>query len=85
MSLPAHLTLGSQEPTITSEMDIIPRHEADEMQKLAEYLRALEEERGKVEAFKRELPLCMQLIDEGWSLSVNVHQISKNQPGSLLK
>jgi hypothetical protein len=40
-------------------------HPAEEMQKLAEYLRALQEERGKIEAFKRELPLCMQLIDEG--------------------
>ena len=40
-------------------------HASDEVQKLAEYLRALQEERGKIEAFKRELPLCMQLIEEG--------------------
>jgi hypothetical protein len=34
-------------------------------QELQEYLRGLEEERRKVEAFKRELPLCMQLLTDG--------------------
>ncbi|GAQ87676.1 transcription factor [Klebsormidium nitens] len=33
-------------------------------QELQEYLRGLEEERRKVEAFKRELPLCMQLLTD---------------------
>ncbi|KAG0583034.1 hypothetical protein M758_3G106000 [Ceratodon purpureus] len=63
MASPPHLTLGPHEPT-TPEMEIIQGPQANEMQKLDEYLRALQEERGKVEAFKRELPLCMQLIDE---------------------
>jgi hypothetical protein len=67
MSSLEHLTLGPQESTITSEMETTQGHQADEMQKLAEYLRTLREERGKVEAFKRELPLCLQLIDEGGS------------------
>jgi len=36
----------------------------DEMQKLQEHLKALEEERLKVEAFKRELPFCMELLND---------------------
>lgn len=30
-----------------------------------EYLRALEDERRKIEGFKRELPLCIQLLEDG--------------------
>ncbi|KAK8937254.1 Two-component response regulator ARR18 [Platanthera zijinensis] len=37
--------------------------EADKMQNLQEFLARLEEERLKIEAFKRELPLCMQLLN----------------------
>lgn len=33
--------------------------------KAEEYLRALEDERRKIEGFKRELPLCIQLLDDG--------------------
>lgn len=33
--------------------------------KLEEYLNRLEEERLKIDAFKRELPLCMQLLTNG--------------------
>ncbi|KAL5572735.1 hypothetical protein UlMin_022332 [Ulmus minor] len=34
----------------------------DQTQKLEEFLSRLEEERLKIDAFKRELPLCMQLL-----------------------
>lgn len=34
-------------------------------QKLREFLARLEEERLKIDAFKRELPLCMQLLNHG--------------------
>lgn len=34
-------------------------------QKLEDFLSRLEEERLKIDAFKRELPLCMQLLDNG--------------------
>lgn len=34
-------------------------------QKLEEFLARLEEERLKIDAFKRELPLCMQLLTNG--------------------
>ncbi|KAJ3694177.1 hypothetical protein LUZ60_009657 [Juncus effusus] len=36
---------------------------SDQTQKLQEFLLHLEEERLKIEAFKRELPLCMQLLN----------------------
>lgn len=36
----------------------------DQMQKLQEHLKALEEERLKIEAFKRELPFCMELLND---------------------
>ena len=68
MGSPASLSFGPQASTVTSVLNCgasAGGHPAEEMQKLAEYLRALQEERGKIEAFKRELPLCMQLIDEG--------------------
>ncbi|KAJ7565850.1 hypothetical protein O6H91_02G077300 [Diphasiastrum complanatum] len=34
------------------------------MQQLPDYIKALEEERRKIDAFKRELPLCMQLLND---------------------
>lgn len=40
-------------------------HGDDQTQKLEEFLARLEEERLKIDAFKRELPLCMQLLTNG--------------------
>jgi SHAQKYF class myb-like DNA-binding protein len=60
MGSPATLTLGPQVSTVTGASSII---EDDSSQKLATYLRNLQGERGKIEAFKRELPLCMELLD----------------------
>lgn len=37
----------------------------DQTQKLEEFLSRLEEEKLKIDAFKRELPLCMQLLTNG--------------------
>lgn len=37
----------------------------EQTQKLQDFLTRLEEERLKIEAFKRELPLCMQLLNNG--------------------
>uniref|UniRef100_A0A453EA66 HHO5-like N-terminal domain-containing protein n=1 Tax=Aegilops tauschii subsp. strangulata TaxID=200361 RepID=A0A453EA66_AEGTS len=34
-------------------------------QKLQEFLARLDDERLKIDAFKRELPLCMQLLNQG--------------------
>lgn len=37
--------------------------------RLEESVRSLEEERRKIEVFKRELPLCMHLLTDGWLIS----------------
>ena len=42
---------------------------SDQTYKLEEFLSCLEEERLKIDAFKRELPLCMQLLTNGTHLS----------------
>lgn len=39
--------------------------QADHTYKLEDFLSRLEEERLKIDAFKRELPLCMQLLTNG--------------------
>ncbi|PWA77983.1 homeodomain-like superfamily protein [Artemisia annua] len=41
----------------------------DQTQKLEEFLSRLEEERLKIDAFKRELPLCMQLLTNAMETS----------------
>ncbi|XP_043725236.1 myb family transcription factor EFM-like [Telopea speciosissima] len=38
--------------------------QTDQTQKLEDFLASLEEERLKIDAFKRELPLCMQLLNK---------------------
>ncbi|CAK9172268.1 unnamed protein product [Ilex paraguariensis] len=42
---------------------------ADQTQKIEEFLAHLEEERLKIDAFKRELPLCMQLLSNAMETS----------------
>lgn len=39
--------------------------QSDQSYKLEEFVSRLEEERLKIDAFKRELPLCMQLLTNG--------------------
>ncbi|KAL2929378.1 Myb family transcription factor EFM [Bienertia sinuspersici] len=52
-------------------------------QKLEEYLNRLEEERLKIDAFKRELPLCMQLLSNAMEASRQQLQSYKaNNQGS---
>lgn len=34
--------------------------------KLEDFVKRLEEELRKIDAFKRELPLCMTLLNDGW-------------------
>lgn len=40
----------------------------DQTQELEDFLARLEKEWFKIEAFKRELPLCMQLLNNGIAL-----------------
>ncbi|MCO5582314.1 hypothetical protein L7F22_036208 [Adiantum nelumboides] len=57
------LTLGrptsSHDPTSLPAADI-----EDNASKIEAYLRLLEDERRKIEAFKRELPICMHLLSK---------------------
>ena len=40
--------------------------------KLDDFVKRLEEEMVKIDAFKRELPLCMILLNDGWFLNIFV-------------
>ncbi len=62
LSLGCHTQALSCASTITSLKVSLPELEENQ---LGEHLHALEDERQKIEAFKRELPLCMQLLEEG--------------------
>lgn len=47
--------------------------QTDHTYKLEEFLSRLEEERLKIDAFKRELPLCMQLLTNGIHLKMIIN------------
>nr|GMC63435.1 myb family transcription factor EFM [Ipomoea batatas] len=55
-------SFGDQQQTTTTD-----HHQTS--QKLEEFLARLEEERLKIDAFKRELPLCMQLLTNAMEAS----------------
>lgn len=38
----------------------------ERLSKLHNFVKRLEEEMRKIDAFKRELPLCMFLLNDGW-------------------
>lgn len=38
----------------------------ERLSKLDDFVKRLEEEMRKIDAFKRELPLCMFLLNDGW-------------------
>ena len=64
--------------------------ETDQTHKLEEFLSRLEEERVKIDAFKRELPLCMQLLTNGTSFNPsssfyqrNISNTSDDDPNSI--
>ncbi|KAI4380684.1 hypothetical protein MLD38_006847 [Melastoma candidum] len=61
-SLPSELSLECKPPQSHSMLMKAVGEQPDHAQKLVEFLSCLEEERLKVDAFKRELPLCMQLL-----------------------
>ncbi|KAI5059920.1 hypothetical protein GOP47_0024340 [Adiantum capillus-veneris] len=51
------------------------------MLKLEYYLKALEDERKKIEAFKRELPFCMQLLND--EIEASKEQIADHQEPAI--
>ena len=72
----AELTLGRpSSSSITSykhgvndhlESDIEEHNSyANKIDQIHTYLKLLEDERRKIDAFKRELPICMQLLNSG--------------------
>ncbi|KAI4377123.1 hypothetical protein MLD38_014807 [Melastoma candidum] len=61
-SLPSELSLECRPQQSYSMLMKSLGEQSDHAQKLEEYLSRLEEERLKIDAFKRELPLCMQLL-----------------------
>ncbi|XP_076934084.1 myb family transcription factor EFM-like [Bidens hawaiensis] len=65
-------TIGEQQVT----------HEQDQTQKLEDFLSRLEEERLKIDAFKRELPLCMQLLTNAMETSRQQLQTYRANQGS---
>ncbi|KAK9071942.1 hypothetical protein SSX86_008373 [Deinandra increscens subsp. villosa] len=55
----------------------------DQTRKLEEFLSCLEEERVKIDAFKRELPLCMQLLTNAMETSRQQLQTYRANQNSL--
>ncbi|KAK1418519.1 hypothetical protein QVD17_27664 [Tagetes erecta] len=62
------------------EQQVIHGH--DQTQKLEDFLARLEEERLKIDAFKRELPLCMQLLTNAMETSRQQLQTYRANQGS---
>ena len=46
------------------------RDSSEKLSKIGDYVKGLEDEKRKIDGFKRELPLCMLLLNDGQSLSV---------------
>lgn len=64
MSLPPELSLDCKTNGYAVLLNSFG-DDSQQTQKLKEFLDCLEEERLKIDAFKRELPLCMQLLNNG--------------------
>lgn len=66
MGSSAELTLNCG-PSVTSasikSISLVGDH-LERMRRHEEYIKGLEEERKKIEVFKRELPFCMQLLND---------------------
>ncbi|KAI6679411.1 hypothetical protein NL676_033292 [Syzygium grande] len=69
MASPSELTLECKPQSYSMLLKSFGDHAADQTQKLEEHLARLEEERLKIDAFKRELPLCMQLLTSAVEVS----------------
>ncbi|CAL5397094.1 unnamed protein product [Camellia sinensis] len=64
------------------------RDQTDQTQKLEEFLARLEEEKLKIDAFKRELPLCMQLLTNAMEASrqqLQTHLANQVPPRPVLE
>ena len=64
MASPSELSLDCKPHSYSMLLKSVGE-QSDQAHKLEEFLSRLEEERLKIDAFKRELPLCMQLLTNG--------------------
>ncbi|KAL9268773.1 Myb family transcription factor EFM-like protein [Drosera capensis] len=70
MLSPSELTLHCKPQSYSMLLkSLADQPDQPRLQKLEEYLARLEEERLKIDAFKRELPLCMQLLTNALEVS----------------
>lgn len=72
MSSPSELSFDIKPQIYSMLQKSLGDHTTEQTQKLEEFVARLEEERLKIDAFKRELPLCMQLLTNGkFAISYN--------------
>ncbi|XP_077210331.1 myb family transcription factor EFM-like [Tasmannia lanceolata] len=86
MGSPSELSLDWK-PTNYSMLLKLFGDKSDQTQRLEDFLSRLEEERLKIDAFKRELPLCMQLLNnamEAYRKQLQTYQTNQ-QPTPVLE
>ncbi|KAG0465356.1 hypothetical protein HPP92_019520 [Vanilla planifolia] len=84
MSSPSELSLDYKNNSLSMIQNQRPfAEQTEQMQRLQEFLSRLEEERLKIEAFKRELPLCMQLLNN--AMEAYRHQLHTYQTSHGLR
>ncbi|XWS70638.1 hypothetical protein CRYUN_Cryun03dG0063900 [Craigia yunnanensis] len=84
MASPSELTLDCKPHSYSMLLKSFGDQQIDQTQKLEDFLSRLEEERLKIDAFKRELPLCMQLLTNAVEASRQQLQAYRANQGSRL-
>ncbi|KAK8550236.1 hypothetical protein V6N13_118754 [Hibiscus sabdariffa] len=80
MASPSGLTFDCKPHSYSMLLKSFGDQQIDQTQKLEDFLSHLEEERLKIDAFKRELPLCMQLLTNAVEASrQQLHACQANQ------
>ncbi|KAI3456369.1 hypothetical protein Pfo_013032 [Paulownia fortunei] len=69
MTSPPELSFDCKPHVYSMLLKYFGEHTTEQTQKLEEFVARLEEERLKIDAFKRELPLCMQLLTNAMEAS----------------
>ncbi|WJX95716.1 hypothetical protein P8452_77001 [Trifolium repens] len=84
MASPSELGLDSKPHSYSMLLKSVGE-QSDQTYKLEEFLSRLEEERLKIDAFKRELPLCMQLLTNAMEASKQQLQAFRVNQGNTTK
>ncbi|XP_022756465.1 myb family transcription factor EFM-like [Durio zibethinus] len=82
MASPSELILDCKPHSYSMLLKSFGDQKIDQTQKLEDFLSRLEEERLKIDAFKRELPLCMQLLTNALEASRQQLQAYRANQGS---